>query len=317
MIDSAADTQSNLVVLVQAEKLQLLYQQSFIAVFASVISALILAVILWPVQQHEILISWLAIVFVAAFFRLLLFLRYRRVLPQGSQVLNWERPYIVTLLLASLSWGIGCVYIMPIDSEFHQAVIYFFLMGMSGGAVAVYSAHRYFTLMTIASVLLPTTIWFLLQGTLASVGMAIAAVFFLLAVLRSGKVLSDAMHKSFMLSHELKAAKEIAENIAEIDELTGLYNRRVFYNQGKMIIDHSKRSDDSLAMILMDMDNFKDINDTRGHAAGDAALTHVGMMLRKTMRRSDICARIGGEEFGLLLPGSTREGAVKFAEKLR
>ena len=238
-------------------------------------------------------------------------------LPQGSQVLDWENPYIVTLLLASLSWGIGAVYIMPVDSELHQAVVYFFLMGMSGGAVAVYSAHRNLTLTTIASVLLPATIWLFLQSTLISVGMAVAAAFFMLAVLRSGKVLSDAMHNSFMLSHELKAAKEIAENIAEIDELTGLYNRRVFYNQGKMIIDHSKRSDDSLAMILMDMDNFKDINDTRGHAAGGAALTHVGMMLRKTMRRSDICARIGGEEFGLLLPGSTLEGAVKFAEKLR
>jgi|GEM_PF-6924041 len=75
MIDSAADTQSNMDVLVRAEKLQLLYQQSFIAVFASVISALILAVILWPVQQHTVLISWLTILFIAAFIRLLLFLR--------------------------------------------------------------------------------------------------------------------------------------------------------------------------------------------------------------------------------------------------
>ncbi len=303
--------------LVHAEKLRLLYQQSFVAVLGNMISAALLVVILWPVQQKIVLISWYTVILIFAVFRIALFIRYRKKLPQGIDILVWERPYVATLYLVSLVWGIGALYIMPADSEFHQAVIYFFLMGMSGGAVAVYSAQRQITLITIACMLLPATIWYFLQGSLVSVSMALGACLFLIAVFRSGKVLSDTMHNSFLLSYELIEAKEIAERLAETDELTGLSNRRIFYKQGRIFVDHSKRNDVSLALILMDMDHFKDINDTYGHAAGDATLTHIGMILRQAMRRSDICARIGGEEFGMLLPGATLEGAEKFAEKLR
>ena len=121
-----------------------------------------------------------------------------------------------------------------------------------------------------------------------------------------------------MLTHELKAAKEIAENIAEIDELTGLSNRRVFYQQGKMFIEHSKRNDDSLAMILMDVDNFKMINDKYGHNVGDNYLKELAGILTGFFRTVDIVGRWGGEEFLILLPktslGKSRYLALRLKE---
>jgi diguanylate cyclase (GGDEF)-like protein len=308
---------ASLEALVQAEKLKLLYQQSFVAVFGNFFSALLLVIVLWPVQQHHVLLAWLAVIVFITVLRMILFTRYRNIQPDGLEILAWKRPYIITLLLASVAWGFGAVYIMPAGSMLHQAIIYYFLMGMSGGAVAAYSSQRGITLMTIGCVLLPATVWLLMSGSATFVIMAIAAMLFIIAVLRAGKVMSDTMHDSFLLAHELKKAKEKAENIAELDELTGLGNRRAFYRAGSTFIEHSKRTNDSLSMIVMDMDHFKIINDSHGHAAGDDALTHIGRLLRTNVRNSDVCARVGGEEFGILLPSTTLDGAVNLAEKLR
>lgn len=247
----------------------------------------------------------------------MLFLRYQLKVPKGEHILAWEKPYFATLILSSLIWGIGCVIIMPVDSPLHQAITYFFLIGMSGGAISVYSAHRPMTLASIASVLLPATGWFLLQGDIISLGMAIGAIMFFISAIRAGKVLSLAMHKSFMLSHELRHSKKVAENLARTDELTGLNNRRAFYEQGQIYINYCRRNEEALSLIVMDIDHFKNINDTFGHAAGDIALQRIGEILQQTVRNADICARIGGEEFAILILASTLEETMQLAERLR
>ncbi|MCZ6804192.1 MAG: GGDEF domain-containing protein [Proteobacteria bacterium] len=72
-----------------------------------------------------------------------------------------------------------------------------------------------------------------------------------------------------------------------------------------------------MSVIVMDIDNFKNINDSFGHAAGDAVLEHISKLLRQKFRKSDVSARIGGEEFGILLPTADPEIAEKLAEELR
>jgi diguanylate cyclase (GGDEF)-like protein len=94
-------------------------------------------------------------------------------------------------------------------------------------------------------------------------------------------------------------------------------NRRAFYEQAEVLETFAQRHGDPLAVIVLDLDHFKSINDTRGHAAGDAALASVGQLLRRSTRKTDICARIGGEEFGLLLRSDSTDDAVTLAEKLR
>jgi len=303
--------------LVQAEKLELLYRQSYPAIFASYLSAIILAYILWPVQQKSTLIIWLALLAASSLIRTAVFILHWLKAPRDGQVLTWEKPFFATLLLSSLIWGLGAIFIMPADSELHQAIIFFFLMGMSGGAISVYSAHRLMTLATIATVLLPTTLYFFILGKPFQIAMSIAALLFFISAIRAGKILSQAMHQSFRLTHELKEAKEIAEKMALIDELTGLNNRRAFYEQGHVLTNLSQRSEAELSMIIMDLDHFKTINDTLGHAAGDEALKKVGAVLKKMIRKSDVCARIGGEEFGILFQVTSQQDAAQLAEKLR
>ena len=303
--------------LVRAEKLQLLYHQSYPAIFVSLLSCALLSVILWQVQKKEILIIWIFILACTALVRSMLFMLSNRMKPKGEDILAWEMPYLVTLLLSSITWGIGAVFIMPIDSQLYQVVIYCFLMGLSGGAISVYSANRTMTLATVACLLLPMTGWFLLQGGQLSVGLAIGAIMFYLSAIRAGKVLSHTLDKSFMLSHELIEAKEAAEELALKDELSGLNNRRAFYEKGKIFSEYCQRNGELLSVIIMDLDHFKKINDKFGHAAGDATIRQVGRVLQQVIRKSDLCARIGGEEFGIIMMTSVADGAAQFAEKLR
>lgn len=98
---------------------------------------------------------------------------------------------------------------------------------------------------------------------------------------------------------------------ARLDALTGLGNRRAL--DDALVALAGRR----LAAVLLDLDHFKDFNDRYGHPAGDAALAHVGELLRETMRSDDLAFRYGGEEFLILVPGGQVEGARRLAERIR
>lgn len=102
------------------------------------------------------------------------------------------------------------------------------------------------------------------------------------------------------------------------DALTGVYNRRGFDELVARIAHYAMRKRVGLAMLVVDIDHFKQYNDHYGHAAGDAALRHVAKVLRDEMvRRSDVVARVGGEEFVVVLVDVSAEQAISAAERLQ
>lgn len=101
------------------------------------------------------------------------------------------------------------------------------------------------------------------------------------------------------------------------DSLTGLHNRRGFMEAWEDALHRSRRSGRPVSIVLADLDHFKQVNDTRGHAAGDLALRAVARTLRASLRAQDVVARWGGEEFMLLLPDTDRDGASRVAESTR
>ncbi len=303
--------------LVQVEKLQLLFTQSFPAVFISMANAILITVLLWKIQDQYILVAWLSIILSLGLTRLILFLRYRRQPADNKNILFWEKPYFITLVLSSIAWGIGAMFIMPSDSLMYQIVVFTFLIGMAGGAISIYSTHCAMTLFTVFIMLLPVTLWFLLQDNLVFTGLAIGSSFFLVSAVRATRSISSTLHQNLLMKHEMNKSREAAEQLARIDDLTGLDNRRAFYEQGKRIVSHAKRSNEPLSLIMMDIDHFKKINDKFGHAMGDLALRRTGEILQQRLRESDIAARVGGEEFAVLLPGTTVEQGRELAEELR
>ncbi|MCK4511214.1 GGDEF domain-containing protein, partial [bacterium] len=93
--------------------------------------------------------------------------------------------------------------------------------------------------------------------------------------------------------------------------------RRYFDEQLEREIARSKRTGNPMALLIGDLDDFKSVNDTLGHAAGDSVLRQVGKILSENARQVDIVARYGGEEFGVILPDISREGAITVAQRIR
>lgn len=307
----------NLSVLVQSDRLQLLYKQSYPAVFVSLLSGIFMLIALWPEQSHSILLGWFSVLMFTAVLRLYLFMRYHKEAPQGQEMLSWEKPYFITLFLTSITWGIGALIVMPMDSPLHQAVIFCFLLALSGGAMSLYSSHFTITLTTILAILLPTTIYFMFLGDYVFIVIAVASIVYFMSAIRATRFLDNTLRQNFLMKRQLERSSDEAERLARIDHLTGVYNRRAFYELGSTLINTGQENQSEISIIHMDIDNFKLINDNFGHASGDAVLVQISKILLGRLKRSDIFARIGGEEFGILLPETSIEQAAELAEKLR
>lgn len=107
------------------------------------------------------------------------------------------------------------------------------------------------------------------------------------------------------------------ENLISIDKLTRIYNRHFYDMQLPIEVERATRSGSKLAMLLVDLDDFKNVNDELGHKKGDEALVIVADLIRKHLRKIDLPFRYGGEEFVILLPGTAQKEAIHTAERLR
>jgi diguanylate cyclase (GGDEF)-like protein len=116
---------------------------------------------------------------------------------------------------------------------------------------------------------------------------------------------------------ELKKAMQELEEQAITDPLTGLHNTRYLRELLPREMLRAKRKDSPLAAIMIDVDQFRRINDSLGHEAGDGVLRELGALLKKSIRGSDIACRYGGEEFAIILADATSEGARRRAEDIR
>ena len=115
------------------------------------------------------------------------------------------------------------------------------------------------------------------------------------------------------LNRQLEDVLEAAQR----DALTGLFNRAHFESVLRGKIDHAKRRTDTLAVAMIDVDGFKEVNDGMGHAMGDLALRQIGHLLGAQARDTDLVARYGGDEFAWLMPGTTVDTAIAVADRIR
>lgn len=128
------------------------------------------------------------------------------------------------------------------------------------------------------------------------------------------------VHQVYLLQAQNDALRSTVDGlrvIASFDGLTGLLTQQAFRAYGEEMFNHSARNGGRIACVMGDVDRFKSVNDHYGHAAGDTVLRSVGGVVRSTVRERDVAGRDGGEEFGIILPGTDLDGACIFAERLR
>jgi diguanylate cyclase (GGDEF)-like protein/PAS domain S-box-containing protein len=116
---------------------------------------------------------------------------------------------------------------------------------------------------------------------------------------------------------ERKLIEERLRHLAEHDSLTGLFNRRLLERQLAMQVARCRRYGEVGALLVIDLDSFKQVNDTYGHKVGDELLVSIATELQHRLRGTDVVARLGGDEFAVLLPGTTAEDARKVVSTLR
>jgi len=114
-----------------------------------------------------------------------------------------------------------------------------------------------------------------------------------------------------------KETQDKLHQMAITDVLTGLYNRRHFMETARKEIERAERYGHSLSAMILDIDRFKKINDSYGHAAGDKVLKELASLIVENVRKVDLVGRMGGEEFGILLPDTDLKKAIMMAERLR
>ena len=115
----------------------------------------------------------------------------------------------------------------------------------------------------------------------------------------------------------VRSSQAREEGLARTDSLTGLMNSKAFRENAERELERARRTGSPLAVAYVDCDNFKQVNDTQGHFAGDLVLKAVGETMQNTLRRIDLPARLGGDEFAILLPGTTIKAAKRTIERLR
>ncbi|MEJ2538519.1 MAG: GGDEF domain-containing protein [Gemmatimonadota bacterium] len=133
---------------------------------------------------------------------------------------------------------------------------------------------------------------------------------------RTVLVLRDITERERM-EQELRRASESLYYLANTDALTGLVNRRRFTERLEEEVERAQRYDRPLALVLLDLDHFKKVNDTWGHPTGDRVLEATAEALRRVLREMDLAGRLGGEEFAILLPETDATGAAALGERVR
>ena len=302
---------------IHIEKIKLLYQHSLTPIILSVVAGFFLVAALWSSANHTHLLIWLSINLLFTCVRTLLIAKFKHQKPTGEVVLRWERPYAVSLLAVFMLWSLGLIWIMPKDNLTAVFILNTFSIGLAGAAISWYSPLRYLQISAISLALLPMITVLLTLGYIETLWVGIAASCMYVSCIITSFLLQKTFNGNLELAYDLEQAKKNAENMACIDVLTGLNNRRAFFDRAATLFALCKRNEQPISALMLDVDHFKQINDNYGHAAGDTALRNLANLLKNNLRESDLSCRFGGEEFAVLLPDTHADEAVEMANALK
>jgi diguanylate cyclase (GGDEF)-like protein len=287
------------------------------------------ALLLWGDVEPLRLLAWWLAVFMVDLSTLLHTTRYLRQPPGPAQQGRWLNRQVALQALAGLVWG-GSVALMVHDGQLRlvpdSALV---LVTVNSIAVIGMLPFRHAVLAWTSAVWTLPMALLLAHPTPHHLTLALGVVVLMLSLnfylWTASRHLVEGIEKRFeadALAQALRSAAERIQELATRDELTGAYNRR----QGMKLLNdwlaqpNSRRSDPAeacLGLLLVDVDHFKRVNDSLGHPAGDRVLRAVAERLQQQLRDADALARIGGEEFMVLLPAIPRETLLPLAERLR
>lgn len=202
---------------------------------------------------------------------------------------------VLALLLALLHYRTGLAYEFHVLFSLPVLAAGWFLGFRSGLALAV----------------LVTGLWLLTDNLLGA-----SAIFSLPGLFNTCMRLAIFAGEAWLLG-QMRTALDCEIRLAREDGLTGLPNRRAFHERSALVLAQAFRNPMPVTAVFIDLDGFKQVNDSRGHEAGDVLLACVAATLRQHLRAGDVAGRLGGDEFAMLMPGMDASAAAGYVESLR
>ena len=291
------------------ERLNMYYQSLNQSLLAVILNSSILCWLLWNAQQATVLVSWYGLVLLVTAYRAIGALRYRRLREDDRMHGRWYRHAIIGAVLSGLTWGAAGYLLFSNDNIFNQSLLAFVIAGMCAGAVVSLATFLEACVPFLALSLLPFMVRLFSEGSVEALQLGgMAALYLVLMSIFASRVNRTIVH-GFEMSHLRQRAEDVVQRQALFDDLTGLPNRRLLNDRLRQARARCERHGSHAALLFLDLDNFKRINDSLGHQAGDQLLIMIAERLQDQLRREDTAARLGGDEFVVLLTGL--EGSIE------
>ena len=280
---------------------RIVYSSVPLTLFAVLANSIVLSIVQWDVVAHTTILTWFAVINGLSLVRLGLYLQFSKIGPEEEVPLFWSRLVLIISAASGLTWGAVAIWLFPADDFVHQVFTAFVIAGMCAGAVTTLSPMLSSVYAFILFAMLPVIVRFFMLGADINYAMAVMATLFTIMVLSTSKRLNYIIRESLLLRHERVLAEKKIQHQAHYDSLTNLPNRRLLIDRLKQDIARSIRHRHIGAVLFLDLDHFKTINDSLGHAIGDELLKRVALRIGQRMRDEDTAARLGGDEFIILM----------------
>ncbi|ABG39282.1 diguanylate cyclase [Paraglaciecola sp. T6c] len=283
-----------------------------------IVYAFILPVIFWPLHfleaQTKLAYVLSGCMFFISALRLIHYF-FSQPLYEFSSRLWFAIFAVLSLLQAAI---LGYVFTLAIFDERFTPIIHISMLataGISVSALFALSPRLRFAFVNLSLLMMPVMITgFLTDGFLPLAGMMLVFLLYISGIgIRSNKEYK----RSFEIEIELQAQRRELETLSQTDALTSIYNRGYFNQYFENLWHHATRHKIEIALLIIDADHFKSVNDTYGHLGGDACLIHLAHAINKPINRAtDIAVRYGGEEFAILLSGCNPQQSKKMADAI-
>jgi diguanylate cyclase (GGDEF)-like protein len=295
-------------VAIQSAQLTHLLAVSARTVFASCLLAIVLVVMQGDEIPRQILLGWLWIMLAVSATRILVTrFHAKHHTDDPHEIRRRLTMFRSGLILSSMIWGAVGLLMIRYGQLEQQLFVSYLIAGLSAGSIVSYSIDRISAMTYIAFAVLPTLLGFAVLGHSISVPMAIAGVVYVIFSIFSIQSFYRNLLESVLLRQQATEREEEIKRLAFYDALTNLPNRRLLMDRLHHALVLSRRSGKRGALLFLDLDHFKMLNDTLGHDMGDLLLKQVAERLKLSVRESDTVARLGGDEFVVMLEDLNEE----------
>lgn len=311
MLEKAAETTA-----LHTEIVELLYANNHRSLMAALV---VLGALLFTQYDHldaGVLTIW-TVVFILAYGSrgYFTFLYYRD--PEREQhSRQWLQWFRVTTAFCGLTWGLAGILLFPVSAPANQAFLIFALVGVSGAGIVIYSVDSPSANLFTGGIIALMIPRLLSHGSALSIALAVLFSVYVLYVTVAGNGLAKNLRENISLRIASNLDNKKVHQLAYYDFLTNLPNRRLLADRLQQAFVRCARQQSYGAVLSLDLNNFKALNDSKGHQAGDELLQQVAGRLQQCLRKNDTIARMGGDEFIAVLDdlGTDKAEAVAAAQ---